>query len=205
MWVGKSEEGIRKVFERARQVSPCVVFFDEIDALAGKRGIEHGNKVTERVLNQLLAEMDGIVDLKNVVVIGATNRPDMLDSALLRPGRFDRILLIDVPNEASRKKILEIHTKKMPLSKDVDLIKFCKKTEGFVGADLENFVREAGMLALRNNIKATEVSKVNFDEALTKVKPSVSEASAKHYRKIEEYYLKQSKAGGIHMGPLYTG
>jgi len=112
MWVGKSEEGVRKVFERARQVSPCVVFFDEIDSLAGKRGIEQGTRVTERVLNQLLAEMDGLEDLKNVVVIAATNRPDMLDTALLRPGRFDRILLVDVPNKASRQKILEIHTKK---------------------------------------------------------------------------------------------
>jgi len=105
MWVGKSEEGVRKVFERARQVSPCIIFFDEIDSLAGKRGMDHGQKVTERVLNQLLAEMDGIEDLSNVIVIGATNRPDMLDSALLRPGRFDRILLTAAPSKEGREEI----------------------------------------------------------------------------------------------------
>ncbi len=115
MWVGKSEEGVRKVFERARQVSPCIIFFDEIDSLAGKRGLEQGTKVTERVLNQLLSEMDGIEDLSNVIVIGATNRPDMLDSALLRPGRFDRILLSSAPNVDGRFNILKIHTKNMPI------------------------------------------------------------------------------------------
>src|SRR3989338_6044111 len=107
MRVGKSEEGVRKIFERARQVAPCIIFFDEIDALAGKRGLEVGTKVTERVLNQLLSEMDGLEDLKDVTVIAATNRPDMLDPALLRPGRFDRIILVDVPDEKSRKKIFE--------------------------------------------------------------------------------------------------
>jgi len=121
MWVGKSEEGIRKVFERARQVSPCVVFFDEIDALASKRGLEMGTKVTERVLNQLLAEMDGLEGLEDVTVIGATNRPDILDSALLRPGRFDRIILVDVPNEESRKEILKVHLKNTPLADDVNI------------------------------------------------------------------------------------
>jgi len=116
MWVGKSEEGVRKIFSRARQVSPCIIFFDEIDSLAGKRGLDlGGTKVTERVLNQLLAEMDGIEDLSNVIVIGATNRPDMLDSALLRPGRFDRILLVGAPTIEGREKILEIHMRNMPV------------------------------------------------------------------------------------------
>jgi transitional endoplasmic reticulum ATPase len=118
MWVGKSEEGVRKIFERARQVSPCVVFFDEIDSLAGKRGMEQGTKVTERVLNQILAEMDGIEDLSNVIVIGATNRPDMIDAALLRPGRFDRILLVTSPTREGREQILKIHTKNMPVGLD---------------------------------------------------------------------------------------
>jgi len=204
MWVGKSEEGVRKVFERARQVSPCIIFFDEIDALAGKRGIDHGNKVTERVLNQLLAEMDGIVDLKNIVVIAATNRPDMLDSALLRPGRFDRILLVDVPSKEGRKKILEIHTKNMPLDKTVKMSSIITKTEGFVGADIENLVREAGMIALRKNIETKIVSMKDFEEALMKVKSSVSEDTAKRYKKIEDYYLKQAKAG-LTTGPIYTG
>jgi transitional endoplasmic reticulum ATPase len=116
MWVGKSEEGVRKIFERARQVSPCIIFFDEIDSLAGKRGNEAGNKVTERVLNQILAEMDGLEDLSDVLVIGATNRPDMLDTALLRPGRFDKILLVNAPSEEGRLQILKVHTEKMPIT-----------------------------------------------------------------------------------------
>jgi len=116
MWVGESEKGVRKIFERARQVAPCIIFFDEIDALAGRRGMEHGTKVTERVLNQLLAEMDGIEETSDIVVVAATNRPDMLDTAILRPGRFDRILLVDVPDMDSRFGILKIHTKDMPLN-----------------------------------------------------------------------------------------
>ncbi|PIN89331.1 ATPase [Candidatus Pacearchaeota archaeon CG10_big_fil_rev_8_21_14_0_10_34_76] len=205
MWVGKSEEGVRKVFERARQVAPCIVFFDEIDALAGKRGLEVGTKVTERVLNQLLAEMDGLEGLKDVTVIAATNRPDMLDSALLRPGRFDRIVLVDVPDLESRKKIFEIHTKNMPLDKSVKMDVLIRKTEGFVGADIESFAREAAIHALRKNIKADKVTMEDFEEALVKVKPSVSEETAKRYKKIEEYYLKTAKAGLAPSGPIYTG
>jgi len=205
MWVGKSEEGVRKIFERARQVSPCVVFFDEIDALAGRRGVEQGTRVTERVLNQMLAEMDGLEDLKDVTIIAATNRPDMLDPALLRPGRFDRIILVDVPNKESRQKIFEVHLKNTPLAKDVRINDLINLTEGFVGADVESLVREASMNALRKDIDAKEVTKEDFEEALKKVKPSVSEESAKRYKKIEEYYLKSAKAGGMEVGPIYTG
>ncbi|MDO8460799.1 MAG: CDC48 family AAA ATPase, partial [Nanoarchaeota archaeon] len=169
MWVGKSEEGVRKVFERARQVAPCVIFFDEVDALAARRGLDAGTKVTDRVLNQLLAEMDGLEDLKDVTVIGATNRPDMVDPALLRPGRFDRIILVDVPDESSRIKILEVHTKKTPL-KNVNLNELARLTDGFVGADVESLVREAALNALRNNIDAKEVTREDFEEAFKRVK-----------------------------------
>ena len=193
-WVGESEEGIRKMFERARQVSPCIIFFDEIDSMAGKRGMEMGQKVTERVLNQLLAEMDGLEDLNNVVVIGATNRPDMLDSALLRPGRFDRILLVTTPNEESRLQILKVHTKKVPLTKNVDLKELAKLTDGYAGADLESLVREAAMLALRENMSAKEVTMEHFNEALLKVPPSVSKNENDRYQKIEDNYLRQAKA-----------
>jgi transitional endoplasmic reticulum ATPase len=202
MWVGKSEEGIRKVFERARQVSPCVVFFDEIDALAGKRGYDQGTKVTERVLNQLLAEMDGLEGLKDVTVIAATNRPDMLDSALLRPGRFDRIILVDVPDKESREKIFDVHTRNTPLDKSVSLNKLVELTEGYVGADIEGLVLEAAMSALREN--RDKVTMKDFESALEKVKPSVSAETAKRYKKIEDYYLKSAKAG-IELGPIYTG
>ena len=206
MWVGKSEEGVRKVFERARQVAPCIIFFDEIDSLAGKRGVEHGNKVTERVLNQLLSEMDGLEDLKDVTVIAATNRPDMLDAALLRPGRFDRVILVDVPDLESRKKIFEVHLKNTPLAKDVTVKTLVKMTEGFVGADIESLVREAAMNALRIDTKCEAVGMKDFQEAFKKIKPSVSPETAKRYKKIEDYYLKSAKAtGGLEMGPVYTG
>ena len=204
MWVGKSEEGIRKVFERARQVSPCIVFFDELDALAAKRGMEMGTKVTERVLNQLLAEMDGLEDLKDVTIIGATNRPDLLDSAVLRPGRFDRIILVDVPDAESRKKIFEVHTKNMPFASDVKIDELVKLTESFVGADIEGLVREAAMTALRRDIKSKNVTRADFEEALGKVRPSVSPETAKAYKRMEEHYLKSVKAG-LETGPIYTG
>ena len=193
-WVGESEEGVRKVFERARQVSPCIVLFDEIDSLAGRRGQEVGNKVTERVLNQLLAEMDGIEDLKDVLIIGATNRPDMLDPALLRPGRFDKILLVNAPDEKARLAIFEVHTKNMPISKDIKLKDFAKVTDGYTGADIEGVVREAGMLALREDITANEVKKKHFEEALKKVKPSVTKNTINVYKKVEEDYLKSARA-----------
>ncbi len=195
MWVGKSEEGVRKIFERARQVAPCVIFFDEIDSLAGRRGQESGTKVTERVLNQILAEMDGLEDLKDILIMGATNRPDMLDPAILRPGRFDKILLVNSPEEIGRKQILEIHTKKMPLAKDVDLSDLAKKTEGYTGADLEGFVREAALLALREDMESKNVKKKHFEEAFKKIKPSVSKSTIDSYKKIEEHFIKSARAG----------
>src|SRR3989344_811723 len=205
MWVGKSEEGVRKVFERARQVSPCVIFFDEIDSLAGKRGMEMGSKVTERVLNQLLAEIDGLEGLKDVTIIGATNRPDMLDAAILRPGRFDKILLVGAPEDEGRLQVLRIHTKNTPLAEDVRIDELVKQTEGFVGADIEGLVREAAMSALRRDITSKNVSRKDFEEAFNRVKPSVSPETAKRYKKMEEYYIKNAKAGTLEVGPIYTG
>ena len=204
MWVGKSEEGVRKIFERARQVAPCIIFFDEVDALAGKRGFDNGTKVTERVLNQILAEMDGLEDLKDILVIGATNRPDMLDPALLRPGRFDRILLVNAPEEAGRLQILGVHTKKMPLAKDVNLKDFAKRTIGYTGADLESLAREAATLALREDIDAKQVMKKHFEEAFKKIKPSVSKPTIEVYKKIEDNFLKNTKAA-LPNGSSYLG
>ncbi|MEX0932801.1 MAG: CDC48 family AAA ATPase [Candidatus Pacearchaeota archaeon] len=207
MWVGKSEEGVRKIFERARQVAPCVVFFDEIDSLAGRRGLgdSGGSKVTERVLNQLLAEMDGLEDLKDILIVGATNRPDMLDPALLRPGRFDKILLVSSPEEPGRESILNIHTRNMPLAKDVKIKDLAKKTAGYTGADLESLTREAGMLSLRESIDAKEVKKKHFEEALNKVRPSVSKPTIEVYKKMEENFLKSSKAAIPTQGNSYLG
>ncbi|MFH1308181.1 MAG: CDC48 family AAA ATPase [archaeon] len=205
MWVGKSEEGVRKVFERARQVAPCIVFFDEIDSLASRRGADPSHhRVTEQVLNQILAEMDGLEEMRNVLVIGATNRPDMLDPAILRPGRFDRIVLVPPPVKEGREEILKIHTKNMPLAKDVSINHLADKTEGYVGADIESLVREAAMLTLRKDIKSKEVNKKAFEEALKKVRASVSKESLEKYKKLEENYLKSARAA-LENGPAYLG
>ena len=203
-WVGESEKGVRKIFERARQVAPCIIFFDEIDALASRRGYDTGTKVGERVLNQLLAEMDGIVELDGVVVIGATNRPDMLDNALLRPGRFDRIVSTSLPDKSSRLEILKIHTKNMPLAKDVNLENLDEKMEGLVGADIEGVCREAAMLALRENISAKEVKKKNFEEALRKIKPSVTPEDIKQYKDME-VFLKRRRPDKMDVPAGYFG
>jgi transitional endoplasmic reticulum ATPase len=207
MWVGKSEEGIRKIFEKARQVSPCIIFFDEIDSLAGKRGQGFGGgaKVTESVLNQMLAEMDGIEDLSNVIVIGATNRPDMLDPALMRPGRFDRIVYVGVPEKEGRLKILNIHTKDMPLDKGVNLTKISEITEGYTGADLESLAREAAMLALREDINITKVTKKHFDKAMEKVLPSVSKNDQERYKQVEQKYLRSARAALSDNSASYAG
>jgi len=195
-WVGESEKAVREVFKKARQNAPTIVFFDEIDALTPKRGISADSHVTDSVLNQILTEIDGLEELHDVVVIGATNRPDMVDAALLRPGRFDRIILTEAPDEAARLEIFKIHTKTMPL-KGVDLKELTKKTEGYVGSDIEAVCREAGILALRKEIKAKEITKKDFDEALKKVGPSVTKEVLKAYAAFKEglksSYVKEAK------------
>ncbi len=164
-----------------------------------------GSKVTENVLNQLLAEMDGIEDLTNVIVIGATNRPDILDPALMRPGRFDRIVYVEVPEEKGRLKILEIHTKNMPLDKSVKLKKLAEETEGYTGADIEALVREAAMLALREDINTKQVTKKHFDNAMNKVTPSVTKSDQERYKQVESKYLKSAKAALNNTSASYTG
>jgi len=179
-WVGESEKAVRMIFKKAKQVSPCVVFLDEIDAIAPRRGGHNDSGATERIVNQLLTSMDGLEGMDNVFVIAATNRPDIVDPALLRPGRFDKLLLIPVPERDSRLKILEVHTKGMPLEK-VDLGALADRLEGYVGADIENLCREAGLTALRQNRKATKVTMEHFERALAIVKPSTDKETMKQY------------------------
>ncbi len=182
-WVGESEKAVRMIFKKAKQVAPSIVFLDEIDAIAPKRGSHHDSGATERVVNQLLTSMDGMDSLDNVFVIAATNRPDILDKALLRPGRFDKLLLIPLPDTASRRKILEVHTRNMPLER-VDLDTIAEKTEGYVGADLENLCREAGLIALRHKKGANKVTSSNFEEALKLVRASTDQETAKLYESL---------------------
>ena len=185
-WVGESEKAIREIFRRARQVAPAVVFFDEIDAIAPARGHRHDSGVTDRIVNQLLAEMDGIQALKNVVVIAATNRIDIIDPALLRPGRFDRVIYVPPPDKKARLEILKVHTRKVPLAKDVDLERIAELTKGYTGADLEALVREAVMIALREKFEVRPVEMRHFLEALKVVKPSLSSEVAERYKKTYE-------------------
>lgn len=182
-WVGESEKAVRMIFKKAKQVSPSIVFLDEIDAIAPRRGSHFDTGATERVVNQLLTSMDGLEDMENVFVIAATNRPDIVDPALLRPGRFDKILLVPVPDERARLKILQIHTKNMPLE-NVDLEGLARRLEGFVGADLENLCREAALTALRQSKTATKVTAQHFEEALTRVHPSADAATQRRYEEI---------------------
>jgi transitional endoplasmic reticulum ATPase len=161
-WVGESEKGIREIFRKARQAAPSIVFFDELDAIAPRRGRSEGDAhVTERVISQMLTEMDGLDDLKGVVIIGATNRPDIIDEALLRPGRFDRILEVPVPDKDARRDILRIHTERKPLDTTVDMDKLIELTEGYTGADIAAMVNAAAMLAIKRYIATNNGVKRN--------------------------------------------
>jgi transitional endoplasmic reticulum ATPase len=186
-WYGESEQQIARLFARARQVAPTVIFIDEIDSLVPARGGGLGEpQVTERVVNTILAEMDGLEELNNVIVIGATNRPSLIDPALLRPGRFDELIYVAPPDTAGRRRILAIHTEGMPLAGDVDLESLAQRTERFTGADLEDLVRRAGLNALRRGLDANQVTKADFDEALSDTRASVTEQMLGEYDRIQE-------------------
>jgi len=197
-WVGESEKAIRQMFKKAKQVAPAIVFLDEIDAIAPRRGVGSDTNVTERVVNQLLTSMDGLEGLDGVTVIAATNRPDIVDPALLRPGRFDRLILTPIPDTMARRTILRIHTQKMPL-RNVDLEYITSKTEGFVGADIENLCREAAMIALREDRNAAIVETRHFEAALKSVKPSVDKDVMKQYETIGKV-LEKARAGWEGLG-----
>jgi transitional endoplasmic reticulum ATPase len=188
-WVGESEKAVREIFKKARQTAPTIIFFDEIDSLAPKRGFEHGSHVTESVVNQILTEIDGLESLQDVVVLAATNRPDMIDAALLRPGRFDRLILIPTPDKETREEIFKVHTKKIPL-KGVEIKKLVEKTEGYSGSDIEALCREAAINALRKGKEegkeAKEVTMKNFEEALKDIRPSVSKEIEKQYEELQD-------------------
>ncbi|AEH35404.1 CDC48 family AAA ATPase [Halopiger xanaduensis] len=200
-YVGESEKGVREVFEKARSNAPTVIFFDEIDSIAGQRGRQQGDSgVGERVVSQLLTELDGLEELEDVVVIATTNRPDLIDQALLRPGRLDRHVHVPVPDEGARKKIFEVHTRDKPLADSVDLDWLAEETEGYVGADIEAVCREASMAASREFINSVDpeemadtignvrISKEHFEHALEEVNPSVTPETREQYEEIEEQF-----------------
>jgi transitional endoplasmic reticulum ATPase len=182
-WVGESEKAIREVFRKARMAAPAVIFFDEIDSLSPRRGAGFADSgVTERVISQLLTEMDGLITLEDIVVIAATNRPDIVDPAVLRPGRFDRLIYCSEPDEKGRLQIFKIYTKEMPMAKDVNLAQLATLTKNYSGADIEALCRETAMHALRKDINAKEVMMKDFEEALKKMGPSVTPDMEKWYK-----------------------
>ncbi|HYU56291.1 MAG TPA: CDC48 family AAA ATPase [Candidatus Dormibacteraeota bacterium] len=205
-FVGESEKAVREVFRKARQASPCIIFFDEIDSVAPTRGSGGGDShVTERVISQFLTEMDGLEELRNVIIIAATNRPDIIDSALLRPGRFDRLLFVPPPDLEARKQIFKIHTRKTPLAEDVNLDELARKTDGYTGADIASLANTGVMLALREHIskakdpedakkraKGLKVAKRHFDEALQKIKPMSTE-ELKMYERFSEQFSDSAR------------
>jgi transitional endoplasmic reticulum ATPase len=187
-------------------VAPTVIFIDELDSLVPARGGGLGEpQVTERVVNTILSEMDGLEELQSVVVIGATNRPNLIDPALLRPGRFDELIYVSVPDEPGRRHILTIHTKKMPLADDVDLDSLAARTERFTGADLEDLVRRAGLFALRESIDASQVGGTHFERALGETRASVTPEMEREYEEIEARLKQEARSAGSSIGFISPG
>ena len=182
-WVGESEKAVRQIFKKAKQVAPSIVFLDEIDSIAPTRGWRSDSGVTERIVNQLLTSIDGLETMEGVVVIAATNRPDILDRALLRAGRFDRLVLIPAPDKKARLEILKIHTRNMPL-KNVDLEELAGRLDGYAGADIENLCREAAMIAIRESKAADIITSKHFEEAMKTVKPSIDDELIELYERL---------------------
>ncbi|MFN2567278.1 MAG: CDC48 family AAA ATPase [Gemmatimonadaceae bacterium] len=200
-WYGESERQIARLFARARQVAPTVVFIDELDALAPQRGSTPADSgASERVVNTLLAELDGLEELSRVVVIGATNRPTLVDPALLRPGRFDELVYVPVPDVVGRRKILGVHTTRMPLAPDVDLDLIAERTGGFTGADLEGLVRRAGLYAFRRSADVEAVPMTCFERALEDSHPSVSADVEREYELILAELKRESPTGRRRIG-----
>jgi len=189
-WVGESSRGIRKIFTRARQVSPVIVFFDEIDSIAARRGQSADSGVSDQVIDQILTELDGIEELKDVIFVAATNRPDLIDPALMRPGRIDKVILIPSPDEKTRLQILKVHTKNVPLEK-VSIEELAQKTEGYSGADLEGVIREAALISLqKSKMKPGKITKEHIDEAMKKVLPSIPKDTDEAYNSFRAKVTK---------------
>ena len=197
-YYGESEQRIRDVFTEAQSQAPSIIFIDEIDSIASKR--EDAGEVERRVVSQLLTIMDGLQPRQNVIVIAATNRPDVLDEALRRPGRFDELVYIPVPDKDGRMQILKIHSSSMPLAEDVDLLSIAERTDRYTGADLENLVRKAGLHALRKNTETDRVSMDDFERVLKSSSPSVTPEMEEEYRKMEEYLKQESPGRGRRIG-----
>ena len=192
-WVGESEKAIREIFRKARMAAPSIIFFDEFDALVPARGSAADSRVTERVISQLLTEIDGLVSLQNVVVLAATNRPDIIDPAVLRPGRFDRRVYVPPPDEEARLMILKLKTEKMPMDKDFSLDSIARRMDGYSGADIDSVVREAGLNALRRDPESNNVTVHDFEDALKEIAPSITAEMINWYENTQQRFREQAK------------
>jgi transitional endoplasmic reticulum ATPase len=193
-WVGESEKAVREIFRKGRTAAPSIIFFDELDAVVPRRGLGYADSgASERVISQLLTEIDGIEPLQNVLVIAATNRPDMLDPAVMRPGRFDRLIYVPAPSSDALREVFKIHTRSMPLAKDVDLSQLAQAAQGYSGADVESVCREAAMHALRNDLNAMEVAMPNFKAAMDMVSSSITQDMNVAYQNFTKR-LRMSRA-----------
>ncbi|MGB2727721.1 MAG: AAA family ATPase [Halobacteriota archaeon] len=206
-WVGESEKAVREVFRKAKQAAPCIIFLDEIDSIASVRGAGYDSHVTERVVSQMLIEMDGLEELKEVIIIAATNRPDMVDPALLRPGRLDRLIYIQPPDKEERKKIFDVHLRGKPIGEDVDVEEFAERTDGYVGADIAAIVKEAVMSALREFITSgiseehvkeaiqnIVIKKQHFETGIKSVRPTVTPQAQEEFEGKAEDFVKYAYA-----------
>lgn len=206
-WVGESERAVREVFRKAKQAAPCIIFLDEIDSIAPVRGAGYDSHVTERVVSQMLTEMDGLEELKEVIIIAATNRPDIVDPALLRPGRLDRLIYIQPPDKTERKKIATVHLSGKPIGEDVDVDALAERTAGYVGADIAAIVKEAVMSALREFITSgiseehieealqnIVLKKKHFEAAIKSVKPTVTTKAQEEFEGKVEDFVKYAYA-----------
>lgn len=203
-WYGESEKRVEEIFRKARQVAPSIIFLDELDALVPLRGGTSGEPhVTERIVNQLLSELDGLEELHGVVVIGATNRPDIIDPALLRPGRFDELIMVPVPDRESRKKILQVHLQKAPLAEDVNIDELIDLSDQYTGADIASVVRKAGRLALREDMASEKIGQKHFLAALEEIGPSVTPDTMKYYSKMGKE-LRKRASREVERGEMYA-
>jgi transitional endoplasmic reticulum ATPase len=203
-WYGESEKRVEEIFRKARQVAPSIIFLDELDALVPLRGGTSGEPhVTERIVNQLLSELDGLEELHGVVVIGATNRPDIIDPALLRPGRFDELIMVPVPDRESRKKILQVHLQRAPLAEDVNIDELIDLSDQYTGADIASVVRKAGRLALREDMASEKISQKHFLTAIEEIGPSVTPDTMKYYSKMGKE-LRKRASREVERGEMYA-
>jgi transitional endoplasmic reticulum ATPase len=202
-WVGESERGVREVFRKARQAAPCIVFFDEIDSIVPSRGRDLGSNVTERVVSQILTELDGLDSLKDVVVVAATNRPDMVDPALMRPGRIDRILYIPNPDRDAREAILEIHTRGKPLTEDVDMVKLAEQMEGYNGADIAATCQAASQISIHEHLqkysdpKEASVHREELQITMDHFRQAFNKVKSSSYQKATIFWDQNKEANNL--------